>query len=158
MRKPAKRLLIIDENPHIISVLQQTLKTEFDCVVARSGRDAVRLLMQGNRFDAIMTELNLTAFSGLELIRFVRANQLIGQTPIIVLSSATDSATRIDCLDAGADSYLPKPFNPLEARAKIQSLLRRTAALPEVYQLPVTSQKASRQKVSWSLNTLFNLF
>ena len=158
MRKPAKRLLIIDENPHIISVLQQTLKTDFDCVVARSGRDAVRLLVQGNRFDAILTELNLSGFSGLELIRFIRTNELIGQTPIIVLSGATDSATRIECLNAGADSYLPKPFNPLEAKAKLQSLLRRTAALPEVYQMPVTSMNTSRQKATWSLNMLFNLF
>ena len=120
-------LLIVDGNPYIAGILVQTLRSSFNITVANTGQEAVRLLVQGKRFDCVLTELNLPHFGGLELTKFIRTNRLLKHTPIVVLSNASDSDTRIQCLEQGVDSYIAKPFNPLEVRAKLLALLRRSA-------------------------------
>lgn len=121
-------LLIVDENPYVAGILVQTLKSEFDITVANSGQEAARLLIQGNQYDCVLTELNLPHFSGLELTKLIRMSRLISHTPIVVLSGATDSDTRIECLEQGVDTYIAKPFNPLEVKARLHAVLRRAAS------------------------------
>jgi len=120
-------LLIVDGNPYVAGILVQTLKSSFNITVASTGQDAVRSLIQGKQFDCVLTELNLPLFNGLELTKFIRTNRLLKHTPVVVLSNASDSDTRIQCLEQGVDSYIAKPFNPLEVRAKLLALLRRSA-------------------------------
>lgn len=142
-----RHLLIVDENPYVAGVLVQTLKTDFDITVANTGQEAARLLVEGARFDCILTELNLPLFSGLELTRLVRANRLLRHTPIVVLSSASDSNTRIECLEQGVDTYISKPFNPMEVRARLNALLRRSApAIDETHEraMPIRIKPESR--------------
>jgi len=123
------RLLIVDGNPYVADILVQTLKKDFTITVATNGQDAARLLIQGNRFDCVLTELNLSLFSGLELTQLIRTSRLMSHVPVIVLSNTPDSNTRIKCLDQGVDTFIAKPFNPLEVKAKLHALLRRTATL-----------------------------
>lgn len=153
MRKIVYRLLIVEENPHIVSVLGQTLRADFDITVATTGKEAVRLLIQGAHFDFVITELNLSFFDGLELIKLIRMSKAISQIPIVVLSEAVDSETRIACLEAGADSYMPKPFNPLEVKAKLNSVARRTTVQPEAYEATVLPVPVTREKQMRSLNS-----
>ncbi|MBC8152946.1 MAG: response regulator transcription factor [Bacteroidetes bacterium] len=153
MKKSLYRLLIVEENPHIVSVLTQTLKVDFDITVATTGKDAIRVLMQGSRFDFVITELNVSFFSGLELIELIRMNKQTGHTHIMVLSGALDSDARIACLEAGADSYMTKPFNPLEVKAKLNSISRRTSPQPELYEAPVIPVHLSQERQIRALNT-----
>lgn len=121
------KLLIVDENRYVADILVQTLRNDFITTVASDGQEAARLLIQGSRFDCVLTELNLPIFSGLELTKLIRTNRLTSHIPVLVLSSAPDSDTRIKCLEEGVDSFVLKPFNPLEVKAKLHALLRRTA-------------------------------
>ena len=121
-------LLIVDENPYVVEILVQTLRKDFTITVANTGQEAARLLIQGNRFDCVLTELDLSFFNGLELIKLIRMSRVAAQTPIVILSNVPDSATRIQCLEQGADDFLSKPFNPLEVKAKLHALLRRSEA------------------------------
>ena len=118
-------LLIVDENPYVVDILVQTLTNDFKITVAQTGQEAARLLIQGNRFDSVLTELDLSFFSGLELTKLIRMSRLTAQTPVVILSNASDSTTRIDCLEQGVDAFISKPFNPLEVKAKLHALLRR---------------------------------
>ena len=152
MRKLSYRLLIVDENPHIVSVLTQTLKTDFDITVATNGKEAVRVLMQNGRFDFVITELNVSFFSGLELIELIRMNKPAGHVHIMVLSGALDSDARIACLEAGADSYMTKPFNPLEVKAKLHSVSRRTLLQPENYETPVIPVHVAQERQLRAMN------
>lgn len=138
-------LLIVDGNPYVAGILVQTLKADFNITVAGTGQDAVRSLIQGNRFDCVLTELNLPILSGLELTKFIRTNRLLSHTPIVVLSNASDSDTRIKCLEQGVDSYIAKPFNPLEVKAKLLALLRRTA--PSSEEIPDYSAASTRPQL-----------
>lgn len=128
-------LLLVDGNPYVSGILVQSLKAGFNVTVANTGQEAVRLLMQGNRFDCVLTELQLPQLSGLELTRFIRTSRLLKHIPIVVLSNASDSDTRIKCLEQGVDSYIAKPFNPLEVKAKLTALLRRASSPVQETQL-----------------------
>jgi DNA-binding response OmpR family regulator len=156
MRQRKRRLLLVEENPHIVSVLSQTLKVDFDITVATNGREAVRLLIQGKQFDFVITELNLPLFDGLDLIKLIRMSKLAGQTPIMVLSGDLDSANRIACLEAGADSYMTKPFNPLEVKAKLHSVFRREAQA-DIFENVMSTAMAGRQRQLWPLSSSYNV-
>jgi DNA-binding response OmpR family regulator len=143
-------LLIVDENPYVAGILVQTLRKDFDITVANSGQDAARMLIQGHHFDCVLTELNLSFFSGLDLTKLVRTSKLLAKMPVVVLSNATDSDTRIECLEQGVDGYIAKPFNPLEVKAKLNALLRRTAISVEtVVERPVAERVRTEIKPSW---------
>jgi DNA-binding response OmpR family regulator len=118
-------LLIVDANPHVVTILKQTLRNDFVISTAHSGPDAMRLLSQGNRFDCVITELNLPNSSGFDLMKTIRFSRQMKQTSILVLTDAPDSNTRIRCLEEGADSVIAKPFNPLEIKAKLIAVMRR---------------------------------
>jgi DNA-binding response OmpR family regulator len=126
--KSRSNLLVVEENLYLTSVLEQTLKTDFNITVATSGDEAVRLLIGGNKFDLVITELELTHFSGFKLVKLIRTSMLLRHIPILVLSGSSDSETRITCLEEGADECITKPFNPLEVKAKLHAMLRRTKA------------------------------
>ncbi len=147
-------LLIVDENPYVAGILVQTLGTEFSVTVANTGQDAARLLMQGNRFDCILTVLNLPIFSGLELTKLIRSNDSIRHTPVVMLSNASDSTTRIECLEQGVDTYIAKPFNPLEVKARLRAVLRRASFVnPELTHRPVPMRSSSQRGPAWQLKS-----
>ncbi|MFC5413098.1 response regulator transcription factor [Larkinella bovis] len=119
-------VLVVEDDTYIRKVLRHTLKSEFVITTMNNGIEAMDWLEAGNPVDIIITDLQMPYLSGQDLIRTIRASSLLRQVPIIVLSTFTDSATKIACLEQGADDYMIKPFNPLEVKAKINAILRRT--------------------------------
>jgi DNA-binding response OmpR family regulator len=111
------------------------LKKDFEVTVATNGQEAAQLLTQGNRFDCVLTDLDLDVFSGFDLIKFIRSNRLLCQTPIVVLSAKSDSNTRIQCLELGVDNFMPKPFNPTEVKVRLLATVRRSD-MPVTEELP----------------------
>ena len=138
------RLLIVDPNPYVADILAQTLQNDFYITIARTGQEAARVLLQDKSFDFVVTELAMDGFSGLDLTKLIRTSGLINQTSVIVLSSVSDSDTRIKCFESGVDDFVAKPFNPLEIRAKLNALLRRSS-LP-VYETPARPLSARRSR------------
>ncbi|KAA9357659.1 response regulator transcription factor [Larkinella humicola] len=118
-------VLVVEDDMYIRKVLRHTLKAEFEVTTLNNGIEAMDWLEAGNPVDIIITDLQMPYLSGQDLIRTIRASSLLTQVPIIVLSTFTDSATKIACLEQGADDYMIKPFNPLEVKAKINAIMRR---------------------------------
>lgn len=145
-----RHILIVDENQYVVDILVQTLSKDFKITVANTGQEAARLLIQGNRFDTVLTELDLPVFSGLELTKLIRMSHLTAQTPVVILSNVSDSATRIDCLEQGVDAFLSKPFNPLEVKAKLHAVLRRADLSNQTSQDNQPLQIKSEEKTPWS--------
>lgn len=145
-----RHILIVDENQYVVDILVQTLSKDFKLTVANTGQEAARLLIQGNRFDTVLTELELPFFSGLELTKLIRMSHLTAQTPVVILSNVSDSAIRIDCLEQGVDAFLSKPFNPLEVKAKLHAVLRRADLSNQKSPDSEPLQIKSENKPSWS--------
>ena len=73
---------------------------------------------------ALITDINLPAMDGLELVRRVRAEPRMAALPIVVTSADTDPATHERALQLGANAFFPKPYSPLAVRQKIEELIR----------------------------------
>lgn len=124
--KSLNRILIAEDDPFIRKVLRHVLEDEFEVSTQINGIEAMTWLEKGNPVDILITDIQMPHMDGRELIRTVRASPLFQKLPIIILSTFEDSNTRITCLELGADDYMTKPFNPLEVKAKVNALLRRS--------------------------------
>ncbi|MBC3788212.1 response regulator [Spirosoma utsteinense] len=126
--QPLYHVLIAEDDPFIRKVLRQTLKDEFTVITKENGIEAVSWLEEGNPVDIILSDIQMPHMDGKDLLRTLRASPTFQNLPIIILSTFADSATRISCLKLGADDYIVKPFNPIEVKTKISTVLRRLEA------------------------------
>jgi two-component system OmpR family response regulator len=123
----AKRVLIVEDDPHIAELLRMHLHDEgFAVVHAADGHAGAREVNNGP-WDALVLDLMLPGIDGLELCRRTRAKA--HYTPIIIISARSSEVHRILGLELGADDYLAKPFSVLELVARVRALLRRTEAM-----------------------------
>jgi two-component system response regulator TctD len=117
------RLLLIEDHPELSLWLGKALRQSgYDVAFAMDGDEGDRLL-RGGGFDLVVLDLNLPKRSGLELLEQLRARG--DATPVLVLTALADVTDRVRGLKAGADDYLPKPFDVAEFEARVQALLRR---------------------------------
>jgi len=118
----ALRILVIEDEPAIVRVLEPTLKAaDFDVKVAWSGSHGLDSL-KNSSFDVVLCDLGLPDIDGQDLISEIRR---ISDVPIIVLSARGQEEDRIAALDGGADDFLGKPFGSGELLARIRAAVRR---------------------------------
>ena len=125
-------LLIVDDDERIRGLLQKFLiKNGF---LVTSARDAAhsRRLLSGLEFDLIVLDVMMPGEDGISLTRDLRSSL---STPILLLTAKGETADRIAGLEAGADDYLGKPFEPKELLLRINAILRRTP-VPVPIRLP----------------------
>ncbi len=119
-------LLIVDDDQRIRELLQKYLmRNGFMVSIARDAAQAKRLL-KGLAFDLIVLDIMMPEQDGLSLTRELRETI---DTPILLLTARNEVEDRISGLEACADDYLPKPFEPKELLLRIHAILRR---MPEV--------------------------
>ena len=94
-----------------------------DVVQVPSGFAALQALPR-NRFDLVITDINMPDINGLELIRFMRASSVLAQVPLIVISTEARESDRQRCLGLGANEFLAKPFRPETLVAAVHRQLR----------------------------------
>ncbi len=122
---PIQRILVVDDEPAILEVVQKYLAREgFQVGTARDGEAAVTVF-NSHPPDLVVLDLMLPRLDGLEVLRRMRAS---GPVPVIMLTAKGEEADRIVGLELGADDYLTKPFSPRELVARIKAVLRRASA------------------------------
>ena len=92
---------------------------------AESGFEALRRLPR-ERYDLIVTDINMPDINGLELVSFVRQNQAYREIPVVIISTEGSERDRRKGLALGADAYLVKPFEPDELKHIVLDLLERS--------------------------------
>jgi two-component system KDP operon response regulator KdpE len=117
------RILVVDDDPQIRRVMRVTLTGQgYEVDDAKLGEDALEKL-RGERFDLVLLDMNMPGLGGLETCRAIRERSEIA---IIMLTVRDTKEDKVGALDAGADDYVMKPFNPPELLARIRAALRRT--------------------------------
>ena len=128
------KVLIVDDDPRLRDLLRRYLGDNGFSVSVADGAPAMNRIWMRERFDALILDLMLPGEDGLQILRRLRASK--DMTPVLMLTARSELNDRVRGLDAGADYYLTKPFEPEELLACIRSLLRRggedAAADPEV--------------------------
>ena len=119
----ARRVLIVDDEPLIVKGLKYSLEHDgFETESAADGEEAVNKFFAG-QFDLILLDVMLPKLNGIEVCRRIREKSNV---PIIMLTAKGEDMDKILGLEYGADDYMTKPFNILEVKARIKSILRRT--------------------------------
>ena len=112
------KILVADDDAQLQRALRITLASRgYDVVAARDGAEAIELAASAHP-DLLLLDLGMPNVDGMDVIRAVRA---WSNVPILVLSGRTDSAEKVEALDAGADDYVTKPFAMDELLARMRA-------------------------------------
>jgi DNA-binding response OmpR family regulator len=115
-------ILAVEDDERIRTAVRLALEDEgWDVEEAESGEKALEVF-GGGPFDVVLIDLMLPGIDGFELCRSLRRNS---DVPIVMVTARTDTHDVVAGLEAGADDYLTKPFEPKELSARIRALLRR---------------------------------
>lgn len=119
------RVLVIDDEPQILRALRINLSVRgYEVIAAATGAAALKAAAE-QRPDVVVLDLGLPDMDGIEVLEGLRGWL---SAPVIVLSARTDSAEKVEALDAGADDYVTKPFGMDEFLARLRAAVRRAAA------------------------------
>ena len=118
-------ILIVDDSPTIRRMVRASLTPiGADFTEASSGLEAIEQLALGP-IQLMVLDLNMPDMHGLEVLGFVRANQRFQQLPVLVLTTRDDQGSRSAAMQAGATSYLTKPFTPQALLAEARGMIER---------------------------------
>lgn len=120
-----KRILVVDDESSIVTLLQYTLENAgYEVDVALDGKTAYQMI-KSEKYDFIVLDVMLPQMSGMDVCRRVRQKGI--QIPILMLTARADEYDKIIGLELGADDYMTKPFSPNEVLARIKAILRRSS-------------------------------
>lgn len=123
-----KRILVVDDEPSIVTLLTFNLEKEgYQVVSATDGLVALEIALS-QTFDFILLDVMLPNLDGIDITKRLRQEKI--DTPILILTAKDDPIDRILGLEIGADDYLSKPFSPREVLARMKAIARRMKQQP----------------------------
>jgi two-component system alkaline phosphatase synthesis response regulator PhoP len=133
----AQRILVVDDDKQIVRLVASYLEQAgFTLFTAYDGDEAMRVIRR-ERPDLIVLDLMLPKHDGYEITKWLRGDQTLASTPILMLTARVEDSDKILGLELGADDYLTKPFNPREVVARVRAILRRTTTPAATHVLQV---------------------
>ncbi len=123
----AKRILVVDDEDHILELISFNLEKEYRVITAGSGEEALEIVRE-EKVDLMILDLMLPGMDGIQVCNKVRNQEELMHLPIIMLTAKSEDSDRILGLEVGADDYLSKPFNIRELQARIKAVLRRSGS------------------------------
>ncbi len=122
---PNAKLLAVDDDPMNRDMLSRRLeKLGYEVTDAATGREALQKLKDGN-FDLVLLDILMPDLDGFQTLEFMKADPRLRHVPVIMLTALDDVASTVRCIEAGAEDYVPKPFNPTVLRARITASLEK---------------------------------
>lgn len=122
-------VIVIEDDLYMQGILSQCLSENFSPVLFDNGMEAFAYLQEGNIPDIIISDLNTPLLNGILFLEQVRSSGFFSSIPVIILSGVENTDTKIKCLEAGADDFIVKPFNPRELEARLKIILKRAGKL-----------------------------
>ncbi len=119
------RILVVDDTTSNRDVLVRRLtRDNHQVTTAENGASALKLVTD-QEFDLILLDLIMPEMSGFEVLRRLKSSEHTAHIPVIVISALDELDSVVRCVEAGAEDYLPKPFDPTPLRARINASLER---------------------------------
>lgn len=124
-----KRILIVDDEPSILKLLDFILAKDYQIYAFESGYKAHLWLEDGNFPDIIILDLHMPHFDGTSFLKSIKISGFYREIPVIILSAAENLDDVINNLRFKVEGCFPKPFNPETLKNKIESVLAKSANL-----------------------------
>ncbi|AHF14152.1 response regulator [Niabella soli] len=120
----SKHLLIVDDEPAILKLLQFILSKDYTVTLKNNGLEAVLWLEEGNKPDLIILDINMPYFNGQEFFKSLKVSGLFQEIPVIILTGHTDIDQLKADLQFPVAAIIPKPFNPSILQNAVKSFAR----------------------------------
>ena len=125
--QPVKQILVADDDPDLRDILHAILEPAgFSVTEAENGARALDAVRRRPP-DLVILDYMMPELTGLEVCRHLKQDTLLRHVPIIMLTGKTELQDKVSGIDAGADDYLVKPFEPEELLARVRMVLRRAS-------------------------------
>ncbi len=119
----AKKVLTVDDSPSVRKLVEFTLKAKgFGVNSAGNGVEALEL-METERFDAIILDINMPQMNGLEFLQKIKADQAFASIPVIMLTTEGQDKDKDHAISLGATAYIVKPFKPTQLLSLLEKIL-----------------------------------
>jgi two-component system alkaline phosphatase synthesis response regulator PhoP len=119
----AKRILAVDDEKHILRLVQINLeKAGYDVITASNGREAVEAV-QEHHPDLIVMDVMMPEMDGFEALQILKNDEATSSIPVVMLTAKAQDADVFQGWQSGADLYLTKPFNPMELLTFVKRIL-----------------------------------
>ena len=147
------RVLVVDDSKMIRMGILRALKQLglIQIEEAANGREALARIGAEN-FDLMLLDIEMPEMNGMQVLQELRANDMIRNLPVIVISGGVDTEDAVQCIELGAEDYLPKPFSPVLLRARLHTTLEKKRLrdlekqrLQELLLLTADLQKANHE-------------
>lgn len=120
----SKNILIVDDSESIREVVSFTLENEgYNVLIGVDGKDALKFL-DGTVIDLIITDLHMPEMNGIEFIKAVRETEKYKRTPILFLTTESQTSKKMEAKEAGATGWIIKPFVPAKLIEALKKVLR----------------------------------
>ena len=117
--------MIIDDSEMMRVFLSHYFKKNYNVSTFNTGMEALEEIDRGMVPDIILLDLNMPGMSGHEMLTHIKTSVLNQDIRVIILSGMTETSDRIRCLEAGADDFVTKPFNPKELELRLLKHVRQ---------------------------------
>lgn len=117
-------ILLVDDEPTVLKLLDFILKKDYDLVIHNNGLEAITWLDSGNLPDLVISDLEMPYVDGIDFVKSLKSSGYYRDIPIIILSSAYSYEELAAKLSYSYDLLVPKPFNPASLKENIKSLLQ----------------------------------
>ena len=125
MPPAAPTVLLVEDDPVILRLLEVNFDLEgFSVLLAQDGVEGVAVA-QAKRPDVIVTDIMMPKMTGIELVQALKADPATAGIPVLLLSAKAQTSDLKAGMDAGADDYVTKPFEPLDLIDRVNALLSR---------------------------------
>ena len=118
-------ILIVDDDPLNRRLLTKSLETGGHRTTAVDNGFAALTSLEADRPDVVLLDIEMPGLDGIEVLERLKADPELRHIPVIMISGVDDADSIVRCLEAGAEDYLPKPFDPAILRARIEAGLNR---------------------------------
>lgn len=118
-------ILVVDDNAANRDLLSRRLQRQGHRVIAAESGAAALALSARHPFDLVLLDLMMPGMSGLEVLTRLKASEEVRHIPVIMISSLDEIDSTVRCIEAGAEDYLTKPFNPVLLRARVDASLEK---------------------------------
>ena len=122
-----RRVLVVDDEPHIRTVLRGYLEADGFAVTDAADGEAALAALRGDPPDLVLLDVMLPGIDGLEVLRQLRT---FTDAYVILITAKAEEVDKLVGLGVGADDYVTKPFSPREVTARVKAVLRRRPRTP----------------------------
>jgi len=131
--KNKELVMVVDDNKQIRHLIADILYPDYSIITAKNGVEAMKMLKE-NDVSVVVSDVIMPLMDGLELCSTIKENQATCHIPVIILTAKGENEHRIQGIESGADSYIPKPFDPRHLKMRVKKLIQNRKIIQQAFQ------------------------